>query len=388
MTLRLESVGSSVYSYSADAPPAAADRVRAIARMRVVDEITRAEVLQTIALTSERADLIPQPAASGGLVGVVGRPAQIFPELATTAVDIRLTINSFGYLPLEVSGTLGPIAGFPVVFAPLDFGDAPLHRPGVILAGRVVRNLTTPTPIAGASVVVEGIWSTLPPANWTPPALEEPPHLVALAPGLYASRAMGAAIARRDLALSTQTKTLAAPLTPGQTRVLISDRIGLSVGSVLAIDRDDPMRLEAIELAQVDTSSTSDQAAWVTLAHPARHLHLDGCVCTGATPQAPQAPTTFSRAGSAGDCVALLAAAPAYGAGVFVEIADGASPREFQRIDRYQTASDSAGFFSLPSIARVALVRLRVQHAGFTDSLPIVTLDYRQAVQRVTVAME
>jgi hypothetical protein len=71
-----------------------------------------------------------------------------------------------------------------------------------------------------------------------------------------------------------------------------------------------------------------------------------------------------------------------------VEIAGGAAAREFQRIDRYETTTDAAGFFRLPPIARVALVRLRAQQGGFTDATPIVTLDYRSAVQVVTLRME
>ena len=387
MTTRLETVGSTIYSYTPDPPPQAADRLRLIARARVVDEVTREAVLQDTLVTSERKDLVAR-VASGGLVGLIGRPERLFPGLAATPVDLQMTVASSGYLPLELTDTLGPIAGFPALFAPLDFGDVMLHRPGVALTGRAVRNTTTTLPIAGATVRVDAVWSTLPPANWTPPALQEPPNLVALDPGLYAPRGAATAIARRDLALSAQTKTLAIPLTTGQTRVRLSDRLGLGAGSVLVIDRDDPMRIEAIELTQVDTFSSADQPAWVTLAHPARRLHRDAVVCTAATPQPPLAPTTLGRAGTPGDRVVFVAAAPAFAVGDFVEIDDGVATREFQRIDRFETTSDASGFFRLPPIARVAFVRLRVQHAGFTDSQPIVTLDYRSAIQHVTVAME
>lgn len=387
MTARLETVGSTVYRYTPEPAPQATDRWRSIARARVLDEITREAVLQDIMVTSARADLVAR-AASGGLVGLVARPGRVFPALATTPVELRLTVASSGYLPLELAGTLGPIAGFPAAFAPLDFGDVMLHRPGVALAGRIVRNTLAAPPIAGAAVRIDAVWSSPPPANWTPPALQEPPNLVALEPGLYAARGAATSIARRDLALSAQAKTLVLPLAAAQTRARLSDRLGLAAGGVLVIDRDDPMRIEAIQIAQVDTSSTADQPAWVTLAHPARHLHRDAVVCTAATPQAPQTPTTFGRAGSPGDRVAFVAAAPAFAVGAVVEIDDGAAPREFQRVDRFETTSDASGFFRLPPIARVALVRLRVQHAGFTNADPIVTPDYRLAIQRVTVAME
>jgi len=119
-----------------------------------------------------------------------------------------------------------------------------------------------------------------------------------------------------------------------------------------------------------------------------RTLHRDGAVCTAATPQAPINGTTFARAGIAGDPVAALAVVPAFASGVVVEVDDAITTREFQRIGVHATTSDADGYFRLPPIARVAFVRLRVQHAGFTDSTPIVPLDYRNAIQRVTVAME
>ncbi len=201
-------------------------------------------------------------------------------------------------------------------------------------------------------------------------------------------RGAATAIARRDLALSPQAKQLVRPLAAGQTSLVVSDRTGLAAGTVLVLDRDDPMRFEAIEIATVDTSSTPDQPALATLAHPAKHLHLDACTCTAAVPQPPLTPTTLARAGIGGDAVAVLAAAPAFTAGAFVEIDDGVAPREFQRIDRFEATSDADGFFRWPSISRVALARLRVQRAGFVDATPIVSLDYRVAVQRLTVAME
>jgi len=387
MATRLEPAGSTVYLYTTDAPPPAGSRWRSIARARVVDEISGEPVLQTIAVTSERRDLVARN-ASGGIVGLIARPAHVFPALDVLPVDLDMTVAASGFLPRRLSGTLGPIAGFPTAFAPLDFGEVALHRPGVTLAGRVVSNMTTPQPIAGATVTIDAVWSTLPPAHWSPPALAEPPDLVALRPGLHAARDAGAAIAQRDLALSAQAKVLLLPLAADATRARLSDRDGLGAGGVLVVDRDDPSRVEAIEMAHVETTYATDQPAWVTLAHPARHLHRTGAVCTDGTPQAAVAPTTLSVSGGPGDRVAVLAAAPAWPDGAFVEIDDGIGAREFQRIERYATASDAEGHFRLPPIARVALVRLRAQAAGFIDATPIVTLDYRSAIQPVTLRME
>jgi len=387
VTVREETVGDTTYTYNPDPPPPVVDRWRAVVRARLIDEITREEVLESVALACQPNEMVPR-AATGGLVGAIGRPAKLFPSLGTAAVEIRLDVATHGYLPMTLAGSLGPIAGFPNVFAPLDFGDVPLHRTATAIVGRIVRNATFTQPIAGAVVRLMGIWSTLPPPNWTAPALQEPPNIVSLTPGLYARRNNGAAIARRDLALSAQAKQLVKPMAVNHTSLVVSDRIGLAAGTVLVIDRDDPMRLEAIQIAGVDTTSTPDQPAVVTLEHASKYLHLDGVACTSATPQVPTTPTTLSRAGIAGDSVAVLAAAPGFADGSFVQIDDGVAVREFQRVSRFTATSDANGFFRWPPIARIALARLQVQHAGFTDATPIITIDYRAAMQRVSVFME
>jgi hypothetical protein len=387
VTVRDEAVGNTIYTYDPDRPSPVADRWRAVVRARLVDEITREEVLASVALACEPRDLVAR-AATGGVVGAIGRPAQLFPSLAFAAVNVGIDVATPGYVSIALKGSLGPIVGFPNAFTPLDFGDVGLHRIGTAITGRVVRNATFTQPISGATVQLIGLWSTLPPPNWTPPALQEPPNIVALTPGLYAARNSAAAIARRDLTLSAQAKQLVNPVPAGRTSLIVSDRVGLSAGDVLAIDRDDPMRFEAIQIASIDATMPPDQPALVSLEHASKHPHLDGVPCTAATPQPPSVPTTFSRAAIVGDAVAVLAAAPAFAAGSFVEIDDGVAVREFQRVGRFEATTDVNGFFRWPPIARVALVRLRVQHAGFTDAVPIVTLDYRAAVQRVSVFME
>jgi hypothetical protein len=387
VTSRLESAGDHTYVYTPEAPLRAAERWRAIARAHVADEVTREPVRDRLRVSVEGGELVAR-IGSGGIVGIVGRPARLFPTLGASATGIRIAIEAPGYLPLPLAGTLGPIAGFPDVYTPLDFGTALLHRPGVAIEGCVVENTAAAPPLGGATVQIAGIWSTVPPPNWVPPALEEPATLVALAPGLYAPRNVGSTISQRDLVLSAQAKTLFAAVAAGGTRALLSDRVGLAAADVLVIDRDDAAITEAIELAEVDSGASDDQPAWVTLAHPTKHVHRDGAVCTEATPQAPSNVTTFGRAAIPGDRVAALAVAPAYPSGAVVEVDDGIGVREFQRAFVYATTSGVDGCFRLPPIARVAFVRLRVQHAGFADAEPIVTLDYRSAIQRVTVAME
>ncbi|MFO1322795.1 MAG: hypothetical protein U1F15_01915 [Burkholderiales bacterium] len=389
MSCRVESAADFAYRYCTDALPRTADRVRAVLRARAVDEITREPIRVDMQVTTAQDGVVPR-VARDGLVGLIGQPARLFPALGVAGVPLAMRVRAAGFLPLDLAGTLGPVAGFPDSFAPLDLGDAPLHRVGVALAGRVVERATVAPPaVPAATIAIDGLWSTLPPANWTPPALLEPPNIVALEPGLYAPRVATATIRQRGLVLlPALAKRLQLAAGPGELRVRLSDRDGLVAGTVIVVDSAEPALREAIAIAQVDTGAGVDEAAWVRLAHPLAYLHRDGATVVPVVVQPPVAPTTMARDGIAGDRVAFTAAAPAFAAGSFVEIDDGAAPREFQRVSLYATTSDGNGFFRLPPIARVALVRLNVQHAGLTPALPILTLDYRGAQQRVTVSME
>ena len=97
---------------------------------------------------------------------------------------------------------------------------------------------------------------------------------------------------------------------------------------------------------------------------------------------------TLARAAIPGDRVGFSSAAPGFTDGAFVELDDGAQPHEWQRVAGYATTADANGYFRLPAIARVALLQLRVKSGALGDALPMVTLDYRSAVQQLTVELE
>lgn len=388
MAGRIETAGGVAWRYFPDPAPAAADRVRAVVRARIVDEITLEPVRQDLHVTGSRADLFPR-VSRDGIAGLVGQPARALPALGGTPATLDMSISSPGYLPLRLSDKLGPILNYPQAFAPLDFGDVMMHRIGVALEGRVIRRVPVLSPpLAGAAVRIDALWSVLPPANWTPPALAEAVRIVALTPGLYTDRATATAMRERALTPNATTQTLLIPCEPGAQRLRLSDRQGLAPGADLLIDRDDAARTEVVKIKLVEATPAPDLACWITLEYPCAWLHRDGATCTGVTPQAATNATTLARAAIPGDRVGITAALPAFADGSFIELDDGAGPHEWQRISRYETTTDANGYFRLPPIARVALVRLRVQSAGLTDALPIVTLDYRTAIQELTVSLE
>jgi hypothetical protein len=379
---RIEEANGVLWDYIPVDPPPVADRVRAVVRARLIDEITREPVESNITVRTSRHDLMPR-VARDGLIGLVGQPMRSLPMLGGSDVTLDMRVTCPGYAPLTLSDKLGPIVGYPNSFAPLDFHDVMLHRIGIAIEGRVVRRTSlTPPPLPGATVAIDAMWSNLPPANWTPPALAEAPRVISLTPGMYAPRVATTQVRERTLTPTGTAKTLTASVDPGSNRVRLSDRDGLALGNVLLIDG------EAIPIAAIEPTLAPDLPTWITLAQPCARLHRHNVVCTAVSVGVPTANAATARAGMPGDCVAFLSSAPAFTNNAWIEIDDGVNPREFQRVGLYQTVADANGYFRLPPISRVALVRLLVKSPGLTDAQPIITLAYPSVIQPVTVSLE
>ena len=388
MAERLEVADGRHWVFSPDVLAIAGERSRAMLRARLVDEISGQPLRGPITVRCPRADLWPR-VASDGLVGLVAQPSRVLPDLAASGTDLTLNITSEGFLPRQVGGTLGPIAGFAASFAALDLGDVPMHRSGVSLSGRVLYNLApTPVPLAGATVRIDALWSHPPPAFWVAPGLSEPPQIVALTPGVYGRWAPGAAVRERALTLSAAVKTLMLPVSPGQTRLRLSDRSGLASGTPLALGLNDAAGAEVIVITAVEPTLAPDEPSWVSLAYPVARLHREGARCAAATPQPVVSLGAVAREAPALDPVLLLVAAPVMTDGAVVEIDDGVAAPEYQRVAHYATATNADGYFRLPPIARVAMVRLLVQHAGVADGHPVVSVDAPRATTPLVVVLE
>lgn len=380
------------FRFCPDTPQVAGDRLRALVTARVIDEITRLPIERCRVTTPDPtlALHVAARSATGGVVGLAGRPARLFPDLAATGAPVPMLISADGYLPRPLPGTLGPIAGFPTQFAPLDHGDVVLHRVGVTLTGRVTRRGTPANlPLAGADVRLDGLWSNYLPAGAAPGPLMEPPRVVALLPGLYADYA-AATLSRCDLVPApAQAKALLQTATPGTRRLRLANRETLVAGMPLLIDPTDPDRRELIGIATIDASYSPDQPAWIELDHPLRHLHRGGVQAVPTAIPATHDPRTLARLAQTGDPLAFLTADPPWAAGTVVKVDDALRPVEYQWVERYQTVADADGYFRLPKLSRVALVRLRASHpARPTPLLTVIEPDYGRAQQNLALAFE
>lgn len=370
MTCRTDSVGFWTYHSCPDDPPVAADRLRAVVRWLAVDEITGKGPNLDYVVKTEALGLVPRIAADG-YMGLVGNPARLYPGLDLATVDLAWTLYTPGYLPRELTITLGPMAGFPDAFVPGDAGPIALHRTPIVLRGRVVQlvaGMLEPVPLAGVTVSFAGVWWVPPAANVDPDTVIEAPNLVSLHPGLYAGRTLGvASVRRRDLAhVALQDKTLVLPAVRGGTTVRISNRVGVAPGTILAFEPARADRVEYVAVTSVAGASTDDQPATATLAHRLQLDHEEATDVHVVTPLAAAASHLLVRDGVRSDRVAFLAGLGGVTPGV-IEINGGTPAVEYQTASLYQSTSDGDGYYRLPPLSRVASVKLQ------TPALKLVT---------------
>lgn len=388
MNCRVETSSTLAWGFCPDAVPAAADRMRVIVSARLLDEESGEPIAVAVTLTTSAPGLQSR-IAGGGLVGLVGRPARLFPTLDVDAVPLTMRVAAPGYVPLELAVILGPIPAFPGQFAPLELGDVALHRAAVELSGRTLRrNGLAPLVVAGANVEVAGFWAGFPPANVNPATVMAPPNLISLAPPVYGRRGAGlTTVRRRDLLpVAGQEKRLLLPVAAGQRRLRLPDRIGLAINGLLTIDRDDPAHREHLLISDVDGGSSADQAAWITLAHPLAHLHRQGAVCQPANLAAPGPLNALARDAIAGDVTIFTTNLTGLADRITIEISGGAGAVEFHEARLYRVVSDAEGFFRLPPLQRAAMVLIHSDRLGLpTPADERFAPDYRQADNHLTV---
>jgi len=328
VTCRADNVGFWSYRSCPDDPPIAADRMRAVVRWQAVDEISQSGPDLDYAIKTDALGLTPR-VSRDGIMGLVGNPARLYPGLDTNTVQVSFTLYSPGYLPRELSSTVGPVPGFPNNFTPGKAGDADgnvaLHRDAIVVRGRTVQLVIgqlDPVRVQFVPISIAGVWWTPPPANIDPATVVQPANLVSLHPGLYTDRVTGAdSVVRRNLQhVLNQDKTLVAPAVRGETTARISDRVGVvGPGTILAFEPSRPDRVEYVTVMQVNGASTPDQPATVTLAYRLQLDHAQGTDVQVVTPQAPNAANALVRDGIRSDRVAFMTGMTGVGPGV-VEI--------------------------------------------------------------------
>jgi len=363
-------VGDLSYVISPDDPVVVGDRFWAVLEVRLLDELSGRPVRGHMHIQTAYRGLSPRVSVDG-LVGLVGRPREVFPALNpldpnAQTYDVEFSVSATRYLPLTRRVTIPMIANFPDVFTPALI-DVELHRQPIFILGRTVEIAGNGTrPLAGVDLSVIGIWPSLPPANVAlPPA--DPPNFVSLRPPLNRARTTATGrLRRREMALvAGQDKHLMDNVGPGVTTVRLSDGINLTANDILAIDPLDPDHVEFLTIQTVAPSTTPTSLTTVTLTHPIAESHRRDALVQRALPQAPGANNPLSRNAQAGDVCIFLNSIMNLGAATVVEVSGPiGAPVEYHRVSRFETTSDADGYFRLPLLSRVAQLDLQADDGG------------------------
>jgi hypothetical protein len=376
MTVPLD--GESITVSLEDAAPAA-DRVRAVVGIRLVDEWTGEPPRTRVEPATDYPGLAAR-SADDGAVALVGVPHTLFPALDTVPYSVGMTIRAAGYVSRSLSVDLPIQPGFPLAFDPRILPDLYLHRLPVTVRGRTVLSAAgTTAPIAGAAVRVTGIWRTPPPAHASVPA--GPPNLAFLDPPVYAERAAAAGILRRcDLTpVLVADKRLLRACSAGESSVRISDRINLSPGDVLQLDGDRPDRAEHIAIDSLAGGSTPDQEATAALAHPAARPHRRGAVVRRVTAAPPGAANPLADDAIPGDGTVFCAGLSGLAGAPFARLEGGSAAAEYHAVRLYAAASDADGYYRLPPIARAAWLEIEAADGVHTPVKRTVSPDYERS---------
>jgi hypothetical protein len=266
-------------------------------------------------------------------------------------------------------------------FFPVAVADLSMRRASVTIRGRTVRwnksGLGT-TPVANASIVLQGIWRTAGAVRQHQQAASA--ATVSLTPGLYAARGVGSTLAAQDLLAEVgDDKLLVEQASAGDSFASISNRLNLVAPpappphSVLCIEADNPEAVEYIGLAGASGLGGADEPGRVVLDHALRLAHRRNVRVARVSPQ-PAAPAkSFTDGGAPGDACVFLSDIAGLDLADTVAIVGGSAPREYQQVRVISAISDADGYFRLPPVSRIAQMRL---HAS-APALPLVAIEFQ-----------
>jgi hypothetical protein len=346
--------------YSPDDPVPLANRIQALLKLIITDELTSKPPEGSIELRVEEKGYTPR-VANDGLAGLVGVPLQVIPRLDAQNYPVNLTVSAKGYLTRELHEEIPQDSTFPLHFAARQI-DLALHRKPVTISGRTVRVTgNTLTPLPGAEVSLTGIWRIAPPADVVVPP--DPPNLIHLQSPLYLDRsALTQFVQPRDLPIvAGSDKTLLNDVSPGTDAIQLSDRQGLAVGDVLKIDVDQPDLAEFLEVKIVPVTSAPDQPTLITLNHALLQSHRRDAVVKGTLPQPPGIPRKFTVDATTGDTCVLLDNLTGLVTGHEVQITGAPGKDEYHKLATFSVLSNADGYYRLPPLSRVAQIEIHAE---------------------------
>jgi hypothetical protein len=391
MTREIVSTAGMTYTVAPDAHATRRRSMSTIVEARLIDELTLRPIDVPVRLqpagtgfsSDARKNAVRPRVAGGGLVALVGVPADVVSDIAGPAVEYGMAVEADGYLAVTRTRLFDASATLPNNFAAFDLGDIALHRASVTVAGRVTRRSTTgdTQPLSGATITVAGIWHAPLPATGTAPP--SPANVIALQTPLSADRTAGIDSVQRCTVLSSlgQTARLARAAASGDRVLNLTDRIGLTANATIAVDPTNADSREWVVIASVDGTLPDTLAGTVTLQHPLDRAHAAGTSVASCTVQLVGTPESLALDALAGDSLLLLGGTAGLTVSSVVEIT-GSTAREYRAASPL-TATTVNGFYRLPAIHRLVQVRIRVESGVLPPILENVSLDYSVREQRI-----
>jgi hypothetical protein len=379
------------YLFAPDDSPPVGGRLQSIVKLRVVDELTRRAPESKVVIQPIENALVSR-VASEGICGIVGIPQQVFPHLRTNGYVINFTVSADGYVPVKRNVTFAAQANFPDGFVPQTLPDIALHRQPTVIFGRTVRvNGNNTEPVAGAAVSLKSIRRRPPDPNVLDSP--DPPNLIALRPPLLSGRpSLTTFIQQRDVIPAVSPdKHLVDDLVPGTNTVLLSDRVGLSVGEVLLIDAAEPDRAEFVTIKTLPVAAPPDDPTLITLDYELAYPHERDAVVRQETPQPAGLPQHFTIDAIEGDTCIFLDGVTALAAANQVQITQAGVADEYHELMRFSVVSDADGYYRLPPLTRAAQVEIHAEKIiGPQTFERTVTFspDYRQPENRLELLLK
>lgn len=355
--------GGRVYTVSSLEARARGEVHQAIIAARIVDDATDLPVTAPTRIRASLAGLVPV-AATGGYVGLAGRPSRVVPNLALQSYPVRVTIDADGYLPWSETRSIPQQGGFPAQFAAVPLDEIRLRRAPVVLSVSTVRlgGANALIALPGASVAVNGVWRRVEDLRNPPTS----PTLLALDPGLTAGRPIGTSVDAPALTLPPEVeRTLLAGVRAGETWLSVSRRGSVTPGDLVALDSADPDRAEYVEVATVQGPTDPESPTRLELEHPLARSHVaDADVRRVVAPGPVVGPASLTAAAVAGVTTVEVTSLAGIAAGAVVRISGGPSAAEYRIADHYSITTNADGAGHLPPLSGYVAARVVASDAA------------------------
>jgi hypothetical protein len=354
------------YLVNFDEPRARGDIYQAIVMAQLIDEIT-GEPLNVPVTVSTPLARVRTKVAQNGVVGVVGVPSWAFSALSGPTVDFEVSFDAPGYMTFTTTVSQAILPTFPTDFDSTDLGQLLMRRGPVSLSGTAVQlnAQNQAVPVGAAEVSISGIWRRLEDVDLSAPA--DAPNLLSISPSLYAERPQpGSDLEIVTLApVAEPDRRLLKSTGPGDIELSVDQHFGVAAGSVVAIDIDDPDRIEHIEVQQVIGPSDTNSPATLRLRFPVKHRHRATVRVQRVNVPAIGAPdATLTDIGMPGDVTLFVDTTAAFGPSQTVRVRGGTSVSEYVECRPYLAVSDADGHYRLPRLARLAAVEVTAARAA------------------------